>query len=59
LGYTPDEAFEDSIKNKITMTVYSLETAQKINEIAKSLGEKAWTLCPKAYYFIKDKGELN
>ncbi|HBG7744979.1 TPA: alanine racemase [Clostridioides difficile] len=41
LGYTPDEAFEDSIKNKITMTVYSLETAQKINEIAKSLGEKA------------------
>ena len=24
LGYTPDEAFEDSIKNKITMTVYSL-----------------------------------
>ncbi|MDC0805340.1 alanine racemase, partial [Clostridium paraputrificum] len=41
LGYTPEEAFEDSIKNKITMTVYSLETAQKINEIAKSLGEKA------------------
>lgn len=41
LGYTPDEAFEDSIKNKITMTVYSLETAQKINEVAKSLGEKA------------------
>ncbi|HHQ8846498.1 TPA: alanine racemase [Clostridioides difficile] len=41
LGYTPDGAFEDSIKNKITMTVYSLETAQKINEIAKSLGEKA------------------
>lgn len=41
LGYTPDEAFEYSIKNKITMTVYSLETAQKINEIAKSLGEKA------------------
>ncbi len=41
VGYTPDEAFEDSIKNKITMTVYSLETAQKINEIAKSLGEKA------------------
>ncbi|HBE9445181.1 alanine racemase [Clostridioides difficile] len=41
LGYTPDEAFEDSIKNKITMTVYSLETAQKLNEIAKSLGEKA------------------
>ncbi|VIC94729.1 alanine racemase [Clostridioides difficile] len=41
LGYNPEEAFEDSIKNKITMTVYSLETAQKINEIAKSLGEKA------------------
>lgn len=41
LGYTPDYLIEDSIKNRINMTVYNFEIAEKIDEIADKLGKKA------------------
>ena len=37
LGYTPVYLIEESIKNNITMTIYSLDMAKEINEIAKKL----------------------
>lgn len=39
LGYTPNCYFDDAILNNITLTIYSLEQAIKLNEKAKELGE--------------------
>lgn len=41
LGYTPENLFEDAIKNHIILTIYSLSDSKALNEIAKKLGEKA------------------
>lgn len=41
LGYTPDDLFEDAIKNNITLTVYTYEQAYNLNEIAKKFDIKA------------------
>lgn len=41
LGYTPDSFFDDAIKNNITLTIYTYEQAQKLNEVASLLGKKA------------------
>ena len=41
LGYTPLEFAEDLINNNIEQTVYDLEYAKKISEIALNLGRKA------------------
>lgn len=38
LGYIPEEALEIAIKNKINITVYSLQMSETINIIAKRLG---------------------
>ena len=37
LGFVPEEYFEDAIKNNITLTVYSLEMAKKLNNICERL----------------------
>lgn len=37
LGFVPQEYFEDAIKNNITLTVYSLEMAKKLNNICERL----------------------
>ncbi len=39
LGYIPDGAIRNAIINKITMTVYSLEMAEKISELAQQINE--------------------
>jgi len=41
LGYTPDDLFEDTIKNNITLTIYTYEQAYNLNEIAKKFDIKA------------------
>ena len=41
LGYTPESAYEEVIKNHISQTVYTFEMAEKLNETAQKLGEKA------------------
>lgn len=41
LGYTPAHLFEDAVKNEITLTIYTLEDARKLDEIAGYLGKKA------------------
>ncbi len=41
LGYTPDDLFEDAIKNNITLTIYTYEQAYNLNEIAKKFDKKA------------------
>lgn len=41
LGYTPDDLFEDAIKNNITLTIYTYEQAYILNEIAKKFDKKA------------------
>lgn len=41
LGYTPRHLYEDSIKNHITLTIYSLNDAIVLNELAGDLGEDA------------------
>ncbi|SCI36740.1 MULTISPECIES: alanine racemase [unclassified Romboutsia] len=41
LGYIPEECIDFALKNKIYMTVYSLDMAKKINEIAKSMDIQA------------------
>lgn len=41
LGYTPEYLIENSIKYNITMTVYNLETAKEINEVAQKLNTTA------------------
>ncbi|HSQ88600.1 alanine racemase [Romboutsia sp.] len=42
LGYIPEESLEIAITNNIIMTIYSLQMAQKINEVAKCIKEKAF-----------------
>lgn len=37
LGFVPEEYFEYAIKNNITLTVYSLEVAKKLNNICENL----------------------
>lgn len=36
MGYTPDEQLEIAVKNNITMTVFSIGQARKINEISNN-----------------------
>lgn len=40
LGYTPIDLIEEIIKNNISITVYSLQIAQNIDNICKNLGKK-------------------
>lgn len=42
LGYIPEESLEIAIINNVIITIYSLEMAQKINDIAKCIKEKAF-----------------
>lgn len=42
LGYIPQESLEIAIRNNIIITIYSLEMAQKINNVAKCIKEKAF-----------------
>ena len=42
LGYIPEESLEIAIINNIIITIYSLEMAQKINDIAICIKEKAF-----------------
>ena len=37
LGFVPEEYFESAINNNITLTVYSLEVAKKLNNICENL----------------------
>ena len=41
LGYIPEESLEYAIKNNITLTIYSLETAKKLNDISEKIGVNA------------------
>ncbi|CEI71622.1 MULTISPECIES: alanine racemase [Romboutsia] len=41
LGYIPEEALATAIDNDITITIYSVEMAQKLNDIAKHIGKHA------------------
>lgn len=41
LGYIPEDSLEIAIKNNITMTVYSLEMAQKISDISSNINQNA------------------
>ncbi|MEG1311875.1 MAG: alanine racemase [Romboutsia sp.] len=42
LGYIPEESLKLAIKNNIIITVYSLEMAQKINNISSGIKQKAF-----------------
>ena len=42
LGFVPEESLEYAIKNDITLTIYSLEMAKKLNDISKKIGIKAY-----------------
>jgi len=41
LGYTPEEFYDDAIENNITLTVYTLELAEKLNAVAEKLNKTA------------------
>lgn len=41
LGYTPESSYEQVVRNHISQTVYTFEMAEKLNETAASLGERA------------------
>ncbi len=41
LGYTPRHLYEDAIRNHITLTIYSLNDALVLNELAGNLKEEA------------------
>ncbi|HSQ33656.1 MAG TPA: alanine racemase [Peptostreptococcaceae bacterium] len=41
LGYIDENSLEDAVKNDIYITVYSYESAYKLNEICKKLGKKS------------------
>lgn len=41
LGFTTDYLMEQSIEHNITMTVYNIETASKLNDIAEKVNKKA------------------
>lgn len=40
LGYVPEESLDIAIKNNITLTVFSLEMANKINDLASRIKQK-------------------
>ncbi|MDO5713218.1 MAG: alanine racemase [Tissierellia bacterium] len=40
LGYTPDYLMEASVKNDITISLYSLDSARKLNQVAKEQDKK-------------------
>ncbi len=40
LGYIPEESLDIAIKNNITLTVFSLEMAKKINDLASRIKQK-------------------
>jgi len=40
MGYTPDEYLSVGVKSRVTMTVFNLEQAQRISDIAGQLNEK-------------------
>lgn len=42
LGFVPEESLEYAIENNITLTIYSLEMAEKLNDISKKIGIKAY-----------------
>ena len=42
LGYIPEESLDIAIKNNITLTVFSLEMARKINDLASSIKQKVF-----------------
>lgn len=41
LGYTPEEFFYDAVENNITLTIYDLELAKKLDQAANSMNKKA------------------
>lgn len=41
LGYSPDYLMEDAIKNNVTMTIYNMESAERINSFAEKMHLKA------------------
>ncbi|HYF75231.1 MAG TPA: alanine racemase [Candidatus Nitrosocosmicus sp.] len=41
MGYTPDEYLSVGVKNRVVLTIFSLEQARKISDIAGQLKEKA------------------
>lgn len=41
LGFVPEESLEYAIKNNIILTIYSLETAKKLNDISEKIGLNA------------------
>ncbi len=42
LGYIPEQSLEIAIKNNIIVTIYSLEMALKVDEVAKRIKNKAF-----------------
>lgn len=41
LGYIPEDVFGRAIESNTIITIYSLDMAQKLNEIARNIGKKA------------------
>lgn len=41
LGYTPEEFYDDAIENNITLTVYTLDLAEKLNAVAEKFNKTA------------------
>lgn len=41
LGYTPEEFFYDAVENNITLTIYDLELAKKLDQAANSMNKKS------------------
>ena len=41
LGFVPEESLEYALKNNITLTIYSLEMAKKLNDISEIIGINA------------------
>ncbi|MBZ4664127.1 MAG: alr [Caloramator sp.] len=41
LGYTPEEYFETAVENNITLTVYDVNLAEKLNLVAQKMNKRA------------------
>lgn len=41
LGWTPPHDYERAIENDVILTIYNLDEAQKLNQLAESMGKKA------------------
>ena len=41
LGYTPEKDYELLVRHKVTQTIYSINQAKSLNEVAKNIGIKA------------------